>query len=43
VFVHATALEGAGISSQNEGDKISFVLEDDRRGRGKQAAQIEKP
>jgi cold shock CspA family protein len=26
----------------NEGDKISFVLEDDRRGRGKQAAQIQK-
>jgi hypothetical protein len=23
-------------------DKISFALEDDRRGRGKQAGQIEK-
>jgi CspA family cold shock protein len=32
VFVHVTALEG---------DKVTFVLEDDRRGRGKQAAQIE--
>jgi cold shock protein len=42
VFVHATALEAAGIQSLNEGDKISFVLEDDRRGRGKQAGQIEK-
>ena len=42
VFVHATALEAAGIRALNEGDKISFVLEDDRRGRGKQAAQIEK-
>jgi CspA family cold shock protein len=42
VFVHATALEAAGIRSLNEGDKISFVLEDDRRGRGKQAGQIEK-
>ena len=42
VFVHATALEAAGIHALNEGDKISFVLEDDRRGRGKQAAQIEK-
>ena len=42
VFVHATALETAGIRSLNEGDKISFVLEDDRRGRGKQAGQIEK-
>ena len=26
----------------NEGDKVTFTLEDDRRGRGKQAAQIEK-
>jgi CspA family cold shock protein len=42
VFVHATALEQAGIRSLNEGDKISFVLEDDRRGRGKQAGQIQK-
>ena len=42
VFVHATALEAAGIRALNEGDKISFVLEDDRRGRGKQAAQIQK-
>lgn len=42
VFVHATALEAAGIRSLNEGDKVSFVMEDDRRGRGKQAAQLQK-
>jgi len=42
VFVHATALEQAGIRSLNEGDKVTFVLEDDKRGRGKQAGQIEK-
>lgn len=41
VFVHATALEQAGIHALKEGDKVSFVLEDDRRGRGKQAAKIE--
>ncbi len=41
VFVHASALESAGIHGLNEGDKITFVLEDDSRGRGKQAAQIE--
>jgi CspA family cold shock protein len=35
VFVHASALEVAGIRSLNEGGKVSFVLEDDRRGRGK--------
>jgi CspA family cold shock protein len=41
VFLHVSALESAGIHGLNEGDKITFVLEDDRRGRGKQAAQIE--
>jgi CspA family cold shock protein len=41
VFVHATALEFAGIPTLNEGDKVSFVLEDDRRGRGQKAAQLE--
>jgi CspA family cold shock protein len=35
VFVHATALERAGIRSLNEGDRVSFVVEDDRRGNGK--------
>ena len=42
VFVHATALEAAGIRSLNEGARVSFVLEDDRRGRGKQAGQLQK-
>jgi CspA family cold shock protein len=42
VFVHASALEAAGIRSLNEGDRVSFVLEDDRRGRGKQAGQVQK-
>ena len=42
VFVHATAREAAGIRSLNEGDRVSFVLEDDRRGRGKQAGQLQK-
>ena len=41
VFVHATALERAGIRALNEGDKVSFVLEDDRRGRGKQAGEVQ--
>ena len=41
VFVHVSALEASGIRSLNEGDKVSFVLEDDPRGRGKKATQIE--
>jgi CspA family cold shock protein len=42
VFVHASALEAAGIRSLNEGDRVSFVLEDDRKGRGKQAGQVKR-
>jgi cold shock protein len=42
VFVHATAVEAAGMRALNEGDRVSFELEDDRKGRGKQAAQLKK-
>ena len=31
VFVHATALERAGIYSLSEGQKVSFDVEQDRR------------
>ena len=41
MFVHATALERSGIPSINEGDKVTFEVEDDRRGRGKQATKIQ--
>ncbi|SEQ63462.1 cold shock protein (beta-ribbon, CspA family) [Faunimonas pinastri] len=37
VFVHATALERAGLRGLVEGQKVSFELETDRRT-GKQAA-----
>ncbi|MEE4212463.1 MAG: cold-shock protein [Parvularcula sp.] len=36
VFVHATALERAGLGPLNEGDKVSFETEVDRRS-GKSA------
>ena len=42
VFVHATAVEAAGMRALNEGDRVSFELEDDRKGKGKQAAQLKK-
>jgi CspA family cold shock protein len=42
VFVHATAVEQVGLRMLNEGDRVTFTLEDDRKGRGKQAAQLEK-
>ena len=31
VFVHATALERAGMSALHEGQKISFDVQEDRR------------
>ena len=42
VFVHATAVEQAGLPMLNEGERVTFTLEDDRKGRGKQAAQLQK-
>jgi CspA family cold shock protein len=41
VFVHASALERSGLPLLDEGDTVTFVIEDDPRGRGKQAANIE--
>ena len=40
IFVHATALEASGVSNLNEGDVVSFEVEDDPRGRGKQATNL---
>ena len=40
IFVHATALEASGVSNLNEGDVILFEIEDDPRGRGKQATSL---
>ncbi|MDP1616153.1 cold-shock protein [Phenylobacterium sp.] len=37
VFVHISAVERAGLRTLNEGDKITFELERDRRS-GKMAA-----
>jgi CspA family cold shock protein len=32
VFVHATALQAAGLRTLNEGQKVSFEVEPDQRG-----------
>jgi CspA family cold shock protein len=42
VFVHATAVEQAGLPMLNEGDRVTFTLEDDRKRRGKQAGRLQK-
>ena len=41
VFVHVTAVERSGVPPLVEGQKISFETEEDRRGRGVQAVNLE--
>lgn len=41
VFVHATALERAGMAALNEGDKVSFDTETDRRSGKTAVANIQ--
>jgi cold shock protein len=43
VFVHATALEQAGMRSLVEGQKISFDVETDRRSGKAAAANLQQP
>jgi len=38
VFVHASALEASGVPAIDEGDKVSFEIQDDPKGSGKQQA-----
>ncbi|SEE09590.1 cold-shock DNA-binding protein family [Rhizobiales bacterium GAS188] len=40
VFVHISAVERAGMSGLNDGQKISFELEDDRRSGKKSAGNL---
>ena len=41
VFVHVTAVEGAGIIDLNEGARISFETEPDKRGKGPKAVNLQ--
>jgi len=41
VFVHVSALEQAGLSSLNDGQKVSFETEPDRQGKGPKAVSIQ--
>ena len=40
VFVHVTAVERSGIGSLNEGMRISFETEPDKRGKGPKAVEL---
>jgi cold shock protein len=41
VFVHISAVERAGMRSLNEGQKVSFELEQDRRSGKMSAGQLQ--
>ena len=40
VFVHITAVEQAGLKSLNEGQRISFDVEPDKKGKGPKAVNL---
>ena len=41
IFVHIPAVQAAGIPEITEGTKLSYELQDDKRGRGKQATELQ--
>jgi cold shock protein len=40
VFVHITAVERAGLKSLNEGQRIDFDVEPDKKGKGPKAVNL---
>lgn len=40
VFVHVTAVERAGLKVLNEGQRISFDVEPDKKGKGPKAVNL---
>jgi len=41
VFVHVTAVQRAGIPELVEGQRLSFEIQADKRGRGPQAVELQ--
>jgi len=41
IFVHISALQQSGLQPLDEGARVTFETEDDARGRGPQAVNIE--
>ncbi len=40
IFVHVTAVERAGLGSLNEGQRIAFEVEPDKKGKGPKAVNL---
>lgn len=41
IFVHITALEQAGLQTLDVGQRISFEIEPDKKGKGPKAVQLQ--
>jgi CspA family cold shock protein len=41
VFVHITAVQAAGIPDLADDTRLSYELQDDKRGRGQQATELQ--
>jgi CspA family cold shock protein len=41
IFVHITAVERAGLKSLNEGQRITFEVEPDKKGKGPKAVDLQ--
>jgi CspA family cold shock protein len=40
IFVHITAVEQAGLNSLNEGQRVTFEIEADKKGKGPKAIDL---
>ena len=40
IFVHITAVEAAGLTTLNEGQRITFEVEPDKKGKGPKAINL---
>lgn len=41
IFVHITAVERAGLALLNEGQRVSFEIEADKKGKGPKAVELQ--
>ncbi|MBX3513024.1 MAG: cold-shock protein [Xanthobacteraceae bacterium] len=41
VFVHVSAVTSSGLGTLNEGQRVSFEIEPDKRGKGPKAVNLE--
>jgi CspA family cold shock protein len=41
IFLHVTAVERAGLTALNEGQKVSFETEPDKKGKGPKAVNLQ--